>query len=100
MSSISPFEFNFRDPIASFVLGHDAYIDIKPSQVYYEVLRLAGVVADLKPRRVLEIDIVSGPPRVLVACRGFGMRLKKEYKHKEIVKDWNQGGYDVGVPFL
>jgi len=48
------FGFRFRDPIASFILGCDVYIGIKPAQVYEEILRLAGIVAELKPRRVLE----------------------------------------------
>jgi len=54
------FEFRFRDPIASLALGHDVYIDIRPVQVYEEILKLAEVVADLKPRRVLEIGTANG----------------------------------------
>jgi len=54
------FSFKFRDPVASLVLGRNVYIDIRPAQVYEEVLELAEIVADLRPRRVLEIGTARG----------------------------------------
>jgi len=54
------FGFRFRDPIASLLLGHDVYIYIRPAQIYEEILGLAEVVADLRPRRILEIGTAGG----------------------------------------
>jgi len=62
------FGFRFRDPIASFILGRDVYIDIRPAQVYEEILGLAEIVAELKPRRVLEIG-TAGDGTLFVWCR-------------------------------
>jgi len=62
------FGFRFRDPIASLVLGRGVYIDIRPAQVYEEILRLAEIVADLKPRRVLEIGTAGGGT-LFIWCR-------------------------------
>jgi len=62
------FSFMLRDPIASLVLGRDVYIDIRPVQVYEEILRLAEIVADLKPRRVLEIGTAGGGT-LFIWCR-------------------------------
>jgi len=62
------FGFRFRDPIASFILGRDVYIDIRPAQVYEEILRLAEIVAELKPRRVLEIGTARGGT-LFIWCR-------------------------------
>jgi len=58
----------FRDPIASLVLGSDVYLNIRPIQVYDEILRLAEIVADLKPRRVLEIGTAIGGT-LFIWCR-------------------------------
>jgi len=62
------FGFRFRDPIASLVLGRDVYIDIRPAQVYEEILGLAEIVANLKPRRVLEIGTAGGGT-LFIWCR-------------------------------
>jgi len=62
------FSFMFRDPIASLMLGRDVYIDIRPAQVYEEILGLAEIVANLKPRRVLEIGTARGGT-LFIWCR-------------------------------
>jgi len=62
------FGFRFRDPIASLVLGRDVYIDIRPVQVYEEILGLVEIVANLKPRRVLEIGTAGGGT-LFIWCR-------------------------------
>ncbi len=62
------FNFKYRDPIASILLGHDTYIDIKPAQVYEEILGLAQLVDKLKPKTVLEIGTAHGGT-LFIWCR-------------------------------
>jgi len=54
------FSFKYRDPIASAVLGCDVYIDIRPAQVYEEILGLAKLIDELKPRAIVEIGTAGG----------------------------------------
>jgi len=56
------FEFSFKDPIASLIFRRSVYVDIKPSQVREEILKLVEIVADLRPKRVLEIGTAWGGP--------------------------------------
>jgi len=54
------FSFKYRDPIASAVLGRDVHVIIRPGQIYEEILELAKLVSDLKPKAVLEIGTAGG----------------------------------------
>jgi predicted O-methyltransferase YrrM len=42
-------------------------------------------------------DIVTGPARAVGGVPEFWAEIKKRYKYYEIVKDWGQGGYGIGI---
>ena len=44
-------------------------------------------------------DIVNGPPELVGGVPRFWNEIKREHKGKyvEIVKDWSQGGYGIGI---
>jgi len=54
------FNYRYRDPIASTILSRDVYIAIRPMQVYEEILELAKLIAELKPKAVLETGTAGG----------------------------------------
>ena len=45
-------------------------------------------------------DVVPGPPENVSGVPEFWNGIKNKYKHLEIVKDPNQGGYGIGVIFV
>ena len=44
-------------------------------------------------------DIVPGPEHNVGGVPKFWQETKRKYRCKEIVKDWNQGGYGLGILF-
>jgi cephalosporin hydroxylase len=45
-------------------------------------------------------DIVPGPKEKVGGVPKFWKEIKSKYKTSEFVKDWNQGGYGIGVIFV
>ncbi|PUA31631.1 MAG: hypothetical protein B7O98_09025 [Zestosphaera tikiterensis] len=54
------FNYRCKDPIASTILNRDVYITIRLTQIYEEMLELAKLIAELKPKAVLEIGTAGG----------------------------------------
>jgi len=54
------FNYRYRDPIVGTILSRDVYITIRPAQIYEEILELAKLIAELKPKTVLEIGTADG----------------------------------------
>jgi predicted O-methyltransferase YrrM len=42
-------------------------------------------------------DIVPGPPEYVGNVPDFWQEVKTRFEHREIVADWDQGGYGIGV---
>ena len=45
-------------------------------------------------------DIVPGPENNVGGVPKFWQEVKEKYRYVEIVKDWYQGGYGLGVLFV
>ena len=45
-------------------------------------------------------DIVPGPEHNVGGVPKFWQEVKMKYRYVEIVKDWNQGGYGLGILFV
>ena len=45
-------------------------------------------------------DIVPGPPKYVGGVPKFWQEIKMQFSYKEIVKDWRQGGYGIGVLYV
>jgi hypothetical protein len=45
-------------------------------------------------------DIVPGPPENVGGVPEFWNQIKAKYEHLEIVRDWSQGGFGIGVLFV
>ena len=72
-----------------FIDGDHSYEGIKQDFEMYSVLvNEGGIIAlhDIVPGNIINV----GPPQ-------FWKEIKSKFKHIEIVKDWNQGGYGIGV---
>ncbi|MEM3525954.1 MAG: class I SAM-dependent methyltransferase [Candidatus Jordarchaeaceae archaeon] len=74
-----------------FIDGDHSYNGVKKDFEMYN--KLAESVIALH-------DIVPGPEKNVGGVPKFWKEISKEYKKREIVKDWNQGGYGIGVIFL
>jgi len=76
-----------------FIDGDHTYEGVgKDFEMYSPLVRRGGVVAFH--------DIVPGPPENVGGVPRFWNEIKGRYRHLEIVKDWNQGGYGIGMLFL
>jgi predicted O-methyltransferase YrrM len=76
-----------------FIDGDHTYDGVKKDfNLYRPLVRTGGIIAfhDIVPGRE---DIVGGVPR-------FWREVKKNHTFIELVNDWNQGGYGIGVLFL
>jgi hypothetical protein len=62
--------------------------------MYSPLVRKGGIIA--------LHDIVPGPPKNVGGVPQFWEEIKSqgEYKWLEIVKDWNRGGYGIGVIYV
>jgi len=76
-----------------FIDGDHSYEGVKRDfEMYSPLVRKGGIIAFH--------DIVSGPPENVGGVPEFWNDIKNKYKHLEIVKDPNQGGYGIGVIFV
>ncbi|RLE83565.1 MAG: hypothetical protein DRJ41_04680 [Thermoprotei archaeon] len=57
--------------------------------MYSPPVRKGGIIA--------LYDIAPGPPERVGGVPEFLEDVKSKYRHLEIVKDCNQGGYGIGV---
>ena len=54
----------------------------------------------LEGRKVIAFhDIVPGPVENIGGVPQFWKEIKDHYSNKEVVKDWGQGGYGIGIIF-
>ena len=42
-------------------------------------------------------DIVSGPKENVGGVPEFWREMKENFQHKEIIQNWNQGGFGIGI---
>jgi len=76
-----------------FIDGDHSYEGVKKDfEMYSPLVRSGGIVAFH--------DIVPRPPENVGGVPRFWSEVKSRFKHIEIVKDWHQGGYGIGVLFL
>lgn len=73
-----------------FIDGDHSYEGVKRDfEMYSPLVRKGGIIAFH--------DIVPGPEENVGGVPRFWQEIKQKYKHKEIVKDWNQKGWGIGV---
>ncbi|MBS7635674.1 class I SAM-dependent methyltransferase [Candidatus Bathyarchaeota archaeon] len=76
-----------------FIDGDHTYEGVKRDfEMYSPLVRKGGIIAFH--------DIVSGPPENVGGVPEFWNEIKSGYRHLEVVKDWNQGGYGIGVLYV
>jgi len=76
-----------------FIDGDHTYEGVRRDfEMYSPLVRRGGIVAFH--------DIVPGPPENVGGVPVFWSEIKHRYRYLEIVKDWRQGGYGIGVLFL
>lgn len=73
-----------------FIDGDHTYEGVrKDFEMYGSLVKKDGIVAFH--------DIVPGSKEYVGGVPKFWKEIKKKYKHKEIVKDWKQKGFGIGV---
>lgn len=76
-----------------FIDGDHTYDGVKKDfEMYSPLVREGGIIAFH--------DIVPGPPENVGGVPRFWAEVKRSYRHLEIVKSWNQGGYGIGVIYV
>lgn len=76
-----------------FIDGDHSYEGVKKDfELYVPLVKKNGIIA--------LHDIVQGLPENVGGVPKFWNQLKAKYKHAEIVKDWKQGGYGIGVVYI
>jgi len=76
-----------------FIDGDHTYEGVKRDfEMYSPLVKKGGIIAFH--------DVVPGPPENVSGVPEFWNGIKNKYKHLEIVKDPNQGGYGIGVIFV
>ena len=76
-----------------FIDGDHTYEGVKRDfEMYSKLVRLGGIIAFH--------DIVPGPPESVGGVPRFWDEIKFDSKYIEIVKDWKQGGYGIGVIYI
>ena len=76
-----------------FVDGDHTYEGVKEDfEMYAPLVRRGGVVAFH--------DIVPGPTESVGGVNKFWLEIRGKYKHMEIVNDWSQGGFGIGVLYM
>jgi predicted O-methyltransferase YrrM len=76
-----------------FIDGDHTYEGLKTDFcIYSQLMKENGIMAfhDIVPG---SIEVVGGAPT-------FWNEIKQKYNHIELVKDWTEGGYGIGVIFL
>ena len=73
-----------------FIDGDHTYEGVmRDFEMYSSLVRKGGIIAFH--------DIVPGPPKNVGAVPQFWHQICGNYKFLEIVRDWNQGGFGIGV---
>lgn len=76
-----------------FIDGDHSYEGVKQDfQMYRKLVKPGGIVTFH--------DIVPGPPENVGGVPNFWSEIKQEFRYLEIVEDWNQGGYGIGVIYI
>lgn len=79
-----------------FIDGDHIYEGVKKDFEYYSPLVRKGIIAfhNIVPASNSKPYLfVGGVPK-------FWKEIRENYSYREIVKDWNQGGYGIGVLFV
>lgn len=75
-----------------FIDGDHTYEGVKRDfEIYSTLVKDGGIIA--------LHDIVSGPLENVGGVHKFWQEIKTQYKSEEIVEDWRQGGYGIGLLF-
>jgi cephalosporin hydroxylase len=76
-----------------FIDGDHTYEGVKSDfETYFPLVRNGGFVAFH--------DIVPGHPEKVGGVPKFWSQIRRRFRHLEIVKDWNQGGFGIGVLYV
>ncbi len=76
-----------------FIDGDHSYEGVKKDfELYAPLVKKNGLIAFH--------DIVQGLPENVGGVPIFWKQLKEKHKHIEIVRDWNQGGYGIGIIYI
>ncbi|MEM4455206.1 MAG: class I SAM-dependent methyltransferase [Thermofilaceae archaeon] len=76
-----------------FIDGDHTYEGVKRDfEIYSPLVRKGGIIAFH--------DIVPGPPENVGGVPTFWNEIKWSFTYNEIVKDWQQGGYGIGVIYV
>jgi len=76
-----------------FIDGDHSYEGVrKDFEMYSPLVRKGGIIAFH--------DIVPGPPENVGGVPKFWDEIKHNFCYEEIVKDWKQGGYGIGVIYM
>jgi len=76
-----------------FIDGDHSYEGVKKDfEMYSSLVRKGGIIAFH--------DIVPGPPEYVGGVPKFWNEIKHDFDYKEIVKDWKQNGYGIGVIYV
>jgi len=76
-----------------FIDGDHTYEGVKRDfEMYSPLVRRGGMIAFH--------DIVPGPPENVGGVPTFWNEIKQNFTYNEIVKDWQQGGYGIGVIYV
>jgi predicted O-methyltransferase YrrM len=76
-----------------FIDGDHSYEGVKKDfELYAPLVKKNGLIA--------LHDIVQGSPENVGGVPIFWKQLKEKHKHVEIVRDWKQGGYGIGVIYI
>lgn len=55
----------------------------------------------VKPNGIVAFhDIVPGPPRRVGGVPRFWKEIRKNFRYQQIVKDWKQGGWGIGIIYV
>ena len=76
-----------------FIDGDHSYEGVKDDfSKYAKFVKPGGIVAFH--------DIVPGPPENVGGVPKFWGEIRQNFRHVEIVEDWNQGGCGIGVIYV
>lgn len=76
-----------------FIDGDHSYYGVKKDfEMYGQLVRRGGIIAFH--------DIVKGSPKCAGDVWKFWKKIKSNYKNKEIIKNYNQNGYGIGIIYV
>jgi len=76
-----------------FIDGDHTYEGVKKDfETYSSLVRQGGIISFH--------DIVPGSPENVGGVPKFWNEIKHRYKYREIVKDWKQNGYGIGIIYV